>query len=385
MYKFRAKSNIVLSVLSLLALLALIAVENGKIDVKQNWYDEKLEAARLSQTAADCLKNYRLENGVFIDAINDPNQTALIGQEYTLVTTDRGYIDAKLSSTNPNFAALIVQFLKEAGVEEKDNVAVALTGSFPGLNIAVMAAIETLNLKPIIITSVGSSNFGANDPYFTWLDMEKVLYESNVFRHKSVAASIGGGFDEGRGLSPQGRDLIIQAIERNKIDFIREKHLEKSITRRMEIYEEHSKGRPIKAFINVGGGIASLGNTVNGQLIPPGLNENLPVRNFPVRGVIIEMGKAEIPIIHIMNIKQLLAKYGLPYSPVPMPEPGEGGIFVHRQYNLIITAIATLFLVIVIVLVYLSEQKFHRLGTDLVPIQKANRAEKDDTENIHDL
>jgi poly-gamma-glutamate system protein len=385
MYKFRAKSNIVLSVLSLLALLALIAVENGKIDVKQNWYDEKLEAARLSQTAADCLKNYRLENGVFIDAINDPNQTALIGQEYTLVTTDRGYIDAKLSSTNPNFAALIVQFLKEAGVEEKDNVAVALTGSFPGLNIAVMAAIETLNLKPIIITSVGSSNFGANDPYFTWLDMEKVLYESNVFRHKSVAASIGGGFDEGRGLSPQGRDLIIQAIERNKIDFIREKHLEKSITRRMEIYEEHSKGQPIKAFINVGGGIASLGNTVNGQLIPPGLNENLPVRNFPVRGVIIEMGKAEIPIIHIMNIKQLLAKYGLPYSPVPMPEPGEGGIFVHRQYNLIITAIATLFLVIVIVLVYLSEQKFHRLGTDLVPIQKANRAEKDDTENIHDL
>jgi poly-gamma-glutamate system protein len=385
MYKFRAKSNIVLSVLSLLALLALIAVENGKIDVKQNWYDEKLEAARLSQTAADCLKNYRLENGVFIDAINDPNQTALIGQEYTLVTTDRGYIDAKLSSTNPNFAALIVQFLKEAGVEEKDNVAVALTGSFPGLNIAVMAAIETLNLKPIIITSVGSSNFGANDPYFTWLDMEKVLYESNVFRHKSVAASIGGGFDEGRGLSPQGRDLIIQAIERNKIDFIREKHLEKSITRRMEIYEEHSKGRPIKAFINVGGGIASLGNTVNGQLIPPGLNENLPVRNFPVRGVIIEMGKAEIPIIHIMNIKQLLAKYGLPYSPVPMPEPGEGGIFVHRQYNLIITAIATLFLIVVIVLVYLSEQKFHRLGTDLVPIQKANRAEKDDTENIHDL
>jgi len=153
----------------------------------------------------------------------------------------------------------------------------------------------------------------------------------------------------------------------------------------MEIYEEHSKGQPIKAFINVGGGIASLGNTVNGQLIPPGLNENLPVRNFPVRGVIIEMGKAEIPVIHIMNIKQLLAKYGLPYSPVPMPEPGEGGIFVHREYNLIITAIATLFLIVVIVLVYLSEQKFHRLGTDLVPSQKANRAVKDDTENIHDL
>ena len=45
MYKFRAKSNIVLSVLSVLSLLAFIAVENGKLDVKQEWYNEKLEAA----------------------------------------------------------------------------------------------------------------------------------------------------------------------------------------------------------------------------------------------------------------------------------------------------------------------------------------------------
>ncbi len=385
MYKFRAKSNIVLSVLSLLALLALIAVENSKIDCKQKWYDEKLEAAQLSQTAANCLKNFRFENGVFIDAINDPNQTALIGQEYTLTTTDRGYIDAKLSSTNPNFAAIIVQYLKEAGVEERDNVAVAFTGSFPGLNIAVLAAIETLKLNPVIITSVGSSNFGANDPYFTWLDMENVLYESNVFRHKSIAASIGGGFDEGRGLSPQGRELLIQAIERNKVIFIQEKHLEKSISRRMEIYDEHSKGQPIKAFINVGGGIASLGNTVTGNIIPAGLTKYLPVSNFPVRGVLIEMGQRDIPIIHIMNIKQLLAKYGLPYSPSPLPEPGEGGIFVHREYDLTITTIATLFLILVIVFVYLSERKFHRLGTDLVPLQKNQRANRDDSENIHDL
>ncbi len=60
-----------------------------------------------------------MENGVFIDVINDPNQTALIGQEYTLVTTDRGYIEAKLSTTNPNFAAVIVQLLKDAGSEKE--------------------------------------------------------------------------------------------------------------------------------------------------------------------------------------------------------------------------------------------------------------------------
>nr|NQU91663.1 poly-gamma-glutamate system protein [Bacteroidota bacterium] len=382
MYKFRAKSNIVLSVLSLLALLAFIAVENSKIDVEQAWYKEKLEAAQLSQLAANQLKNYRLENGVFIDAINDPNQTALIGQEYTLITTDRGYIASKLSATNPNFAAVIVQFLKDAGLDEKDNVAVAFSGSFPGLNISVMAALETLKLRPIVITSVGASNYGANDPFFTWLDMENVLYKSNIFHSRSVAASIGGGFDVGRGLSPEGRDLIVKAIERNEVEFINEKHLEKSIARRLEVYEEHSGDQPIKAFINVGGGIASLGNTINGKLIPPGLTEYLPMRNFPVRGVIIQMGQQEIPIIHLLNINQLSKKFGLLNSSVPLPEPGEGEIFVQKKYSMVVTAIATLFLVIVVVLVYFSERKHNRLGTDVVPLTNIQKTSERDTDDI---
>ena len=97
----------------------------------------------------------------------------MIGQDITQITTDRGYIDSKLTSMNPNFAAVIVEMLKEADVKNNDVVAISFTGSLPGLNIAVMAAIQTLKLKPIIITSVGASNSGANDPYFTWLDMGK--------------------------------------------------------------------------------------------------------------------------------------------------------------------------------------------------------------------
>ena len=166
----------------------------------------------------------------------------MIGQEYTLVTTDRGYIEAKLSTTNPNFAAVIVQLLKDAAISDGEYVAVAMTGSFPALNISVLAALEPLNLNPIVITSVGSSNYGANDPYFTWLDMEDILYKSKIFQSKSVAASMGGGLDVGRGLSPEGRDLIVKAIERNKVEFINEKLLENSIAGRLEIYDEAAKG-----------------------------------------------------------------------------------------------------------------------------------------------
>lgn len=381
MYNFRAKSTIVLSMLFVLSLLAIIAVENSKVDEKQEWYDEKLEAARLSKQAAEYLKNYRLENGVFVDDVNDPNQTALIGQEYTLISTDRGDIESKLSSTNPNFAAVVVQLLKDAGLKEKDKVAVAFTGSFPGINISVMAALETLKLKPIIITSVGSSNYGANDPFFTWLDMENMLFKANIYNNRSVAASIGGGNDIGRGLSPEGRELIMDAIKRNDVEFINEKHLENSIDKRLEIYEKHTGGKPIKAYINVGGGIASLGNTINGNLIPAGLTEYLPVKNFPVHGVIIDMGKRGIPIIHLLNIDQLLDKFGLPRSPVPLPEPGDGGIFTQKKYNFVVTLIATVFLIVVIIFVFIGERKQHKLGSDQVPLLTSSKKDDDSDDN----
>lgn len=385
MNKLRAKSNLVLGLLFLIALLALIAVENGKIDKKQEWYEEKFEAAKLCQLAANHLKQIRLEKGVFVDAVNDPNQTALIGQEYTLITTDRGEIEAKLSSTNPNFAAVIVQMLKDAGLRQNDYVAVAFTGSFPGLNLAVISALEVLKLNPIIITSVGSSNFGANDPYFTWLDMEDVLCKSNVFQSKSVAASIGGGLDIGRGMSPEGRNLILEAIERNNVELIYEKHIEGSIAKRLELYSKHSGGLPIKAYINVGGGIASLGSPVNGKLIPAGLTQYLPMRNFPTQGVIIEMGRKKIPVIHLLNISKLLADYGLPESPVPMPDPGDGGIFTQKMYNVTTTAIATSILVVVIILIYLSERKKHQLGSDIVPATAQTQVAQNDDNDLHEL
>lgn len=385
MLNYRAKSNFVLGFIALLSLFAFIAVENSKKEVRQEWYKEKLSAAKLSQQAALFLKDHRLEEGIFIEEVNDPNQTALIGQEYTQITTDRGYIDAKLSSLNPNLAAVIVQYLKDAGLEQNDYVAVAFTGSFPALNLSVMAAIETLKLHPVIISSVGASNYGANDPYFTWLDMESVLVTNGIFHNRSVAASVGGGFDEGRGLSPEGRSLIVEAIERNKVSLISEDHLEKSIEKRMQIYQKESKGKPVKAFINVGGGIASLGHTVNAGLIPTGLNMELPAMNYPVRGVIVQMGQKKIPVIQLVNIKEILSEFGLPNSPVPLPEPGSGGVFINIKYDLVVTSIATFVLLLVVVLIYIAERKAHRLGSDVVHIPYTPATKEHENDGIMEL
>lgn len=365
MNKFNAGSIWVLAILSLVALAGLYLVETQKNDVKRKWYVEKLEASKIAKQAADLLKEHRLQNSVFIDVVNDPNRTTLIGQDITPITTDQGNIDAKLTSTNPNFAAVVVDMLKEADLKENDVVAVSYTGSFPALNIAVHAAIQTLKLKPIIITSVGASNWGANDPYFTWLDMEKYLYDAKLFKYKSVAASMGGGLDKGRGLSPEGRNLIKAAVDRAGIEFINEEYLENSIQKRLDIYKSHSK-KPIKLFINVGGGIASVGSIENYQFIPSGYSPPLTIKNFPIKGVLIRMSEENIPFIHLLNITQLAEKYGLPLSPTPLPVPGEGEIFVQRQYNLTLTVITAFILVVFISIVLILERRRHRLGTEAV-------------------
>jgi poly-gamma-glutamate system protein len=360
-------SSPVLLIYGFAALLAFLAVENSKQEVKQKWYTEKLEAAKHARAAQQAIKEYRLEKGVFVDEVNDPNETALIGQDLTPITTDRGDIEAKLASTNPNFAAVVVDLLKQAGVREKDRVAVAVTGSFPAINIAVFSALETLNLTPLVVTSVGASNWGANDPDFTWLDMESLLREKGIFKTRSLAASIGGGGDIGRGLSPEGRGMILQAIRRNNVELIDEEHIEGSIARRLKLYEDRAQGKPIRAFINVGGGIASLGTIVNGEIIPSGLSKELPVRNYPVRGVIIEMAKKGIPVIHLYNIRQMWIDNNLPPNPVPLPEPGSGGIFVRTKYNLTIAWVALVALAILIVLAGYMDRRKHRLGTEPVP------------------
>ncbi len=355
-----------MSLLSLLSLAGLLLIENGKVNVKREWYNQKLEASVLAKKAADVLKEQRLQKGVFIDAVNDPNRTALIGQDITPITTDRGYIEAKLTSLNPNFAAVVVDMLKEADLKEGDAVAVSFTGSFPGLNIAVHAALQTLKLKPIIITSVGASNWGANDPYYTWLDMEKDLYDTKVFRNKSIAASFGGGLDRGRGLSPEGRNLILSCVQRNGIELINEEYLENSIEKRLKIYKSQSDG-PIKLFINVGGGIASIGSIENYQFIPGGFSPPLLMKNFPIKGVLIRMSEESIPFIHLLNINQLAAIYGLPVSPAPLPLPGEGEIFIQQRYNITLTIFVAAVLIAFITVVLILEKKRHKLGTEIIP------------------
>ena len=330
---------LVLGALAVLALLLQGVLEWTRTPVRQRDYDLKYAAAEKARDAYQAVRRHRLMEGADVDLVNDPAGTGLVGPEFSLITNARGDIDAKLTSLNPNWAAVLVDLFRRAGLEPGDPVAVAISGSFPGLNIALFAALETMELSPVVITSVGASMWGANDPAFTWLDMEALFAEERIFHIRSTAATLGGGDDMGRGLSPDGRRLLFEAIERNGVPLLDSEHIEDAIAKRMALYDERLRDRSCRAYVNVGGGVASLGSGQNKVLIPRGLSMTLRNANWPRKGTLVLMGDRGVPVIHLLDIVHLARESGLPVTPDYLPEPGEGDVFVRDSYRLPLAAL----------------------------------------------
>jgi len=340
--------------LILLALLAIGVYAGAERITRrelQPRYKLKIAAAQTALLAQQAVRAELESRGYGIDVTNDPWETGLIGEEHTEITSDRGFNTAKILATNPNAAAEFVEILVDAGVKPGDKVAIGMTGSIPGWNIAVLAACRAMTVTPVIITSVGSSDWGANRPDFTWLDMERVLRERNVLPYKSVAASLGGGGDRGRGTSPEGRRLLREAITRNDVRFIEAATLEGSIAERMRLYRENSGGGRYAVYINIGGGVASLGGQYNNQLIRSGYSRRLPPGNYTVNAVINRMSRAGIPVVNLTEVKILAGRYGSLEVTPERPGVGIGSQFYTERVDVTASAILTAFLAAVVFLV----------------------------------
>jgi len=368
MFKPSLKSIWTLLVLSLTAYGLYNWAEYSRVDHKQPNYDEKLEAARLMENWAALLRESKAPEAAFVDPVNDPDRTLLIGQKHTPITSTEGSHQAKLATTNPNCAAMMVQIFKEAGLEKGDKIAVGFTGSFPGLNLAVLAAAKVLELEPVIITSVSSSWYGANDPDFTWLDMERVLVDEGQIPYRSIAASIGGADDRGRSLSPEGRALVIQAIQRNGVAYLNPESLEQAVQGRLQVYKDAVKEslQGYQAYINVGGGVVSLGHPESSNAIPLGYTRHLSDLNPPTRGMVHHFSDSGVSIINLRyqprRFGALLKQYGIPWRLDRVPKPGEGSLFVEGRYDLRVVGLAVLIMTILVLVVIRFDLRIQRLG-----------------------
>lgn len=359
--------------LAAFSIIIFLLAERTAEPERQPYYEKRLAAAQTSLVAAQAIKDYSQSIGIKIDIQNDPYKTGLIGQERTPITSDRGVVNAKILAANPNYAAAFVEILTKAKIKAHSTVAIGLTGSLPGWNISFLAACHALDLNPIIISSVGASDWGANIPNFTWLDMERILNERGILPYKSIAASIGGPSDNGRGLSPEGRQLITAAIERNNVQLINEPNLEASINKRMSVYQDASKGKSVACYVNIGGGSASLGGSQNSRMIPPGLTQHLAVKNFPKRGVINLMAEQGLPVINLQEVEKMAQKYNLPTEVADKaPSLGEGSLFFKDKYSVSGTITLAVILAIVVFLMIRIDIKHYLFKRKSLGFQKGS-------------
>jgi poly-gamma-glutamate system protein len=288
---------------------------------------EMTEASRLMAAAGAAIKDCRERPGVEVDRETDPNATGLIGLERSAITTSLGSLEAKRTTTNPNFAGLAVSLLHEAGARRGDAVAVGASSSFPALIVATLSAAKVMGLEPLVISSLGASEFGANIPAFNWIDMENCLRAAGVLAISPLARAVGGDEDVGRDMSPEGRALLESRIRESGVPFLEEPDLARNIELRMKLYGEGAGTRPIKAFVNIGGSWANMGTNAEVLKLRPGLASVVFVPPPAERGVLQAMAAEKIPVIHLLNIKGLCERYGLPWDPRPLPRPGEGRIY----------------------------------------------------------
>ena len=337
-----------LILLSILSLLCFAITINFKIIEKSSSFEQKVIAANLMEDAMQLLKNSRMEEGVFVDIENDPNETGLVGSPFSLITTDEGDLDSKLTTLDPNFSAVIVDLMSQLGLTSEDTVALLMTGSMPGANLAVLSACQAMGVTPIIISSLGASQWGANQVDFTWLDMESILIENGLYLSSSIAASIGGRNDMGRLLSPSGRKILTENIASYDIPLIKNKKLAENIKTRMNIYSSYLPIDRYKAIINVGGGVASLGTSFNSKLLPPGIVQRSDLTNINrpggIEGVFSKFINSGVPGLHILNIRPLTEQFKIPFAPIPVPKIGSGSLYANERYSLLL---ATICLVIV--------------------------------------
>lgn len=294
------------------------------------WHAEKLAASRLAQQGMAAVKAEKLARGIPIDRVSDVNQTGMIGIRYSGMTTTLGALEAKRTSTHPDFAAVAVDLLKQCGAQAGDRIAVNLSGSFPALGISVLSAARVMNLRAVVIASLGASMWGANDPAFTWLDMAQVIHEKTDIRTRMAAVSMGGAGDVGKDMDGDIRAHLRAQIMTSGIPLIEEADLAKNIARRMALYL--ADGTPV-CLVNIGGNLASGGAKGDYGALRPGLIRSQDEAQTRTGGLIGAFLERKVPVIQLLDMRAIALSAGLPYDPVPPPEPGSSGIFSSTHHN----------------------------------------------------
>ena len=278
---------------------------------------EKVRAAQLH------LVQWRQQNGTGASAQSDPWDCGLIGLEWSGLTTTLGDLSSKRTACNPAWAVQFSRWFSELGLKPGDHVAIYSSGSFPGLLLNAVVATEAMQLEPLLIVSLGASTWGANHPDAPWPVLAAELRRSGFIRKRADYYTLGGGAELGHGLSPEGEALLRQAATDAGVTLLTAADLEEMIALKTELLEGHQP----RLFINIGGSQANLGDAEEILRLSPGM---VPIDETGVsgNGVIGAAMHNKTPVIHMLNLKSISNRVGIPYdSPPRKMAPARVGIW----------------------------------------------------------
>jgi poly-gamma-glutamate system protein len=335
-YRSQTVSPLALVGLSVLAVAALAIVEVFPKQIDGSDRAIMVAASRKAESAFEVIRRQRDELGLRSLPSQDPAGTGLLGPSMSLVTSLPGHLDAKQTSANPNFAAVVVNYLRAAGVKAGDRVAIGCTGSFPALNIAVLAAAETMELEVSLISSAASSQYGANHPRQMWPDMERRLADEGVIKTRSIAVSRGGFRDNAAGMTDETRHRLEAAITRGGRPLLNCSSIDDSIDRRMRLLRRSTGDEArFAAYINVGGGSASVGGTRGNEQLGHGFIRpgDVQTAKDPIDSVAMRFLDRGVPVINMIHVVTMAKEHGLPIASSTRPVVGEGGVYASRGHR----------------------------------------------------
>ncbi len=327
-------------------------------------YDVMTEAASLARQSMQAIKQYKLDNGIALSEYDKLNTGMIGSKEITSITTTSGVLEAKRTSCDPNWAAVIVGMFIRAGLRPGDQAAMVFSGSFPAMNICAMAAAQAYEIDVCIMASVGASNYGANNPDFTFFDMAEYLYAQGILTKRINYVSLGGDMDIGRDFADEAeKNAIIARINASDSVFIHEGDYEKNIELRIKYLKQDV---PHMGFLlNVGGSMVGLGVGINafigsGYYSASRYSSGNLSQKKPDYGLIQCCIQNGIPAASMLNFKGLAEIYGIAYDPDVLPVIGaESGcnVYYSRAYDIVVPIIALVISAGVLIFYYIHRTR----------------------------
>ncbi len=306
-----------LAVLLVVSVLALVCARTVLVTARPRSDTPAMRAAELCAARwFRLIESKKLEAGVRSEVPSSFPHAGMLGVEWSDMTTTLGSLEAKRTAANPVFAALLVRLLHDAGVDSASCVGVLISGSFPSLAVATLAALQTIGAEVVLISSLGASSYGANQPGASWLDMEEWLRAEGGLRYRSVMVTMGAEGDSGGGLPDEGLQILSATAARYGRTLANGRPLEEAIGTKLDILLRSR----IAFLVNIGGSQTSLGTCPHAPILPSGYPTSVPRCTHPGRGLIERCAEKGIRFLHLLNINAMAARYGMPLSPAVQQE-----------------------------------------------------------------